>query len=232
MAIAYDNSSSSENGSIHGVSFTVAAGSNMALLAYQETDAGGASMTLTYGGQSMTKTSRTEGSDRGHVFTLLSPPTGSNSFSISNLGIGTAASYLIISHSGVGSIESTVLNSASTGTPASLSFTTSAANAWTVMTGHALGGGNNSGGTNYTSRTSNFAVFVGDNGPIVSPGAVTMERTVSASSGGWITSGVSYAPAVASGPANMKTWNGLVKASVKTINGLALASVKTWNGLT
>jgi hypothetical protein len=34
-----------------------------------------------------------------------------------------------------------------------------------------------------------------------------------------------------SGPANLKTWNGLAKASVKTMNGLAIASVKTWNGL-
>lgn len=33
------------------------------------------------------------------------------------------------------------------------------------------------------------------------------------------------------GPASLKTVNGLAKASVKTINGLAIASVKTWNGL-
>jgi hypothetical protein len=38
--------------------------------------------------------------------------------------------------------------------------------------------------------------------------------------------------AAASGPANLKTINGLAKASVKTINGLAIASVKNWNGLT
>jgi hypothetical protein len=35
----------------------------------------------------------------------------------------------------------------------------------------------------------------------------------------------------ASGPANLKTLNGLAKASIKTINGLAIASVKTVNGL-
>lgn len=34
-----------------------------------------------------------------------------------------------------------------------------------------------------------------------------------------------------SGPANLKTANGLAKASVKVVNGLAIASVKTWNGL-
>lgn len=35
----------------------------------------------------------------------------------------------------------------------------------------------------------------------------------------------------ASGPANVKTINGLALASVKTVNGLAIASVKTVNGL-
>lgn len=34
------------------------------------------------------------------------------------------------------------------------------------------------------------------------------------------------------GPVNMKTWDGLAKASIKTMDGLAIASVKTWNGLT
>ena len=40
-----------------------------------------------------------------------------------------------------------------------------------------------------------------------------------------------YPLTVVSGPANVKTWNGLATASVKTINGLAIASVKTKNGL-
>lgn len=35
-----------------------------------------------------------------------------------------------------------------------------------------------------------------------------------------------------SGPANVKTINGLAKASVKTVNGLAIGSIKSINGLT
>lgn len=35
----------------------------------------------------------------------------------------------------------------------------------------------------------------------------------------------------ASGPAGLKTVNGLAKASVKTVNGLVIASVKSWEGL-
>lgn len=38
-------------------------------------------------------------------------------------------------------------------------------------------------------------------------------------------------PAVAAGPANLKTWNGIAKASIKTINGVAIGSVKSVNGI-
>lgn len=37
---------------------------------------------------------------------------------------------------------------------------------------------------------------------------------------------------LAAGPVNLKTVNGLAKASIKVIDGLAIASVKTWDGLT
>jgi hypothetical protein len=35
----------------------------------------------------------------------------------------------------------------------------------------------------------------------------------------------------AAGPANLKTWNGLAKASISKINGLAIANIKSINGL-
>lgn len=41
-----------------------------------------------------------------------------------------------------------------------------------------------------------------------------------------------YYTEAASGPAYVKTVNGLAKASVKSVNGLLIASVKTWDGLT
>lgn len=34
------------------------------------------------------------------------------------------------------------------------------------------------------------------------------------------------------GPANLKTWDGIAEANLKTIQGVALASVKSWNGIT
>jgi hypothetical protein len=35
----------------------------------------------------------------------------------------------------------------------------------------------------------------------------------------------------ASGPAHLKTWNGVAKANIKTINGIAIANVKTISGV-
>lgn len=43
--------------------------------------------------------------------------------------------------------------------------------------------------------------------------------------------GTTTQEATLSGPANLKTLNGVAKASIKTINGVAIASVKTWNGV-
>ncbi len=43
---------------------------------------------------------------------------------------------------------------------------------------------------------------------------------------------VEYVPSAASGPTNLKSVNGLAKASVKSVNGLAMASIKSFNGLT
>lgn len=42
-------------------------------------------------------------------------------------------------------------------------------------------------------------------------------------------SGLTYP--FSSGPANLKSWNGLAKASIKSINGLAIASIKNIDGL-
>lgn len=44
--------------------------------------------------------------------------------------------------------------------------------------------------------------------------------------------GLTYAgTGSASGPANVKTWNGITAANTKTVNGIAIASVKSGNGI-
>lgn len=44
--------------------------------------------------------------------------------------------------------------------------------------------------------------------------------------------GVGLAYPFISGPANLKSWNGLAKASIKSVNGLAIASIKSINNVT
>ena len=43
--------------------------------------------------------------------------------------------------------------------------------------------------------------------------------------------GLAYPLVPVSGPANVKSWNGVAIANVKSINGLAVGSIKSINGL-
>lgn len=63
------------------------------------------------------------------------------------------------------------------------------------------------------NNTTTYATYVSYNGQPFSSAMLHIEYTTS------------------SGPAGLKTWDGLAKISVKTIEGLAIASVKTINGL-
>lgn len=102
-------------------------------------------------------------------------------------------------------------------------------NAWTL---NATGLGNISK-TGITKFGTAFAKDVDNSAPTWSSansanvGGYFAERTGTTSDPKLV---VTYT--VVSGPANLKTFNGLAKASVKTINSLAIASIKSWNGLT
>jgi hypothetical protein len=196
MAIAFDNAHGDDSATLNGVSYTMGVGSDGALFVLVFTNLSATIVSITYGGVSMTQQGvRTQGSFKEWYFTLLNPPTGTNSFTTSTNGL-FSSDYEVISHTGVGSIESATNNSASSGTGLSLAFTTVADGCWSVMGGYATAGGNNSGGSNFTIRSSNFSIFIGDNGPISPAGAVTMSRN-SSSSGAWLTAGVVYTPAAA-----------------------------------
>ena len=92
-------------------------------------------------------------------------------------------------------------------------------------------GGNVVASTNVDNSRSTYGggyAAYGDSNAIASPGSFTMTWTGTGPSNIIV---FSIAPYVVSGPANLKTWDGLAKASIKTINGLAIASVKTVDGL-
>lgn len=100
-------------------------------------------------------------------------------------------------------------------------------------------------GTSMTSGTTYWAIVDGTWGPTST--GLGMDQMSGDTFGtgefryyngsNWVTRGAGYDSyfkeyyQAASGPANLKTVNGLAKASIKTIDGLAIASVKTYNGL-
>ena len=85
---------------------------------------------------------------------------------------------------------------------------------------------NNAGTTN--GNGGGIVIYTADFATAGATGTSTINYSASPLSYGAIT--VAIAPA-ASGPANVKTVDGLAIASVKTVDDLAIASVKTINGL-
>lgn len=86
-------------------------------------------------------------------------------------------------------------------------------------------------GTNQTERwtESNNTVGSGSTKPFATAGATTMSCTVS--NAYWSYAAIEVNVKAASGPASLKSWDGLAKASVKSIDGLAIASIKEVDGL-
>ena len=123
-------------------------------------------------------------------------------------------------------------NSSGVSSPITHTLTTTVDNDWSILVAGTTGGSTAS--TNSTSRTAfNDHVNWYDNsgaGPISPAGSYNMQATTSNS---WQSIMVAFftKDQPPSGPANLKSWNGLAKASIKTINGVAIASVKSVNGV-
>jgi hypothetical protein len=100
-------------------------------------------------------------------------------------------------------------------------------NAGSGSTGGA--GGDTYAGSGGTGQTGNGN---GGAGGVYGGGGGGARRTSGTRTGGSGAGGLLIiANVVASGPANLKSFNGLAKASVKSINGLAIASIKSVNSL-
>lgn len=86
-------------------------------------------------------------------------------------------------------------------------------------------------GTNYLPFNASSVSFGDSNGGMGTAGTETVEPTTAIATrwGGVVTA--AFAPATASGPANVKTYNGVTAANTKTVNGIAIANVKTKNGI-
>lgn len=241
MAIAFDAATDGGylgSGSPKTFNHTVGSGDNR-LLIVGGFDAGSSGTTITgvtYNGVAMTYVNSVKNPPENRfswMYYLLNPDTGTHAVSISfsSGDVGAwAVSYTGVAQSGQPDANGT--DSASGVTSRTTSLTSIADNCWHMMTSR-----NNVGaagaGAGATSRVSSAAGggFVDSNGPKTPAGSYSMNVTTGGGSGGIANVIATFKPAVASGPANVKTWDGLATASTKTINGLAIGSTKTKNGL-
>lgn len=188
---------------------------------------------VTYNGVAMTRVNAViyYGNSRyDYIYALLNPATGTHNVVISASDSGgisaNATSFTGVDQAtSVSSLPQTTGNGTnSTSTSLSVTAAYDNSNAYGMM--HGMG----TAGTNTTKDSGNNGQAGYHRTTNLTPaGTLTLAWT----NGGATDFGCNL---VAFGPvqpnlANVKTINGLAKASVKTINGLAIASVKSWNGL-
>ncbi len=239
MAIAFDAASTGTAGT--STSITVAhtcTGSDRILFVGIATfDSGGGQQVsgVTYNGVAMTQigTRRVAGNLDNTLWYLIAPATGTNNIVASYAS--QAEVYLVAaSYTGAkqtGQPDATAGNSGQSASAITAVVTTIADNCWVVMsaTCNSLGLAAGASTTSRTEASPNDAIGFYDNNAAKTPaGAVTLTATGNATNN-TTSSGASFAPAVAEGPTNLKTYNTNVKANIKTANTNTLANMKSLN---
>ena len=228
------------------VSINVGSGSNRFLMVAAYTQSGNGTPTATYNSVSMTRliTRSYDISHYMHIFTLANPSSGSHNFVIScSTSALITCGYSV--YNGVhqtNPIPTTAYGSKSSSKTCEATLTIANANSWLLAT-MATGNGHNASewgvgsGTTKRGFMFGFSSYQGGANYDSNGGLATGSRTLTASNtnadnwGVWIALELAEAAASPSGPAHLKTWNGVAIANIKTINGIPIANVKTWNGI-
>lgn len=237
MAIAYDASSSQYTGS-SATSFTLShtcTGSNLGLTVSTRTYDGNTITGVTYNASAMTEVGSAQafasGTDRHRAWIKVGPSTGANNIVVS-LSAGLRCEIYALSLTGVKQSGQPDASSSTNGssTSATNSVTTIADNSWVVC------GTEGNGATGFSAGTNNTQVqyitdrgAIGYGGPKTPAGSFTQATAISGS-GQWTFKQISWSPAPASGPANMKSYDGNVTANIKSMNGNLIANVKSFDG--
>jgi len=164
------------------------------------------------------------------LWALAGPSTGSNNVVITSSTskdlIGGSSSYTGCKQTG---LPDDVDGAAFATTNMVQATTTTVDNCWIVGV---FGGNRNiTAGANTTFRAAASAYALCDSNSAQTPAGSHSLECIQSDGATACFVVASFAPAVAAGPANVKTWDSLTLASVKTVNSLAIASVKTINGL-
>lgn len=240
MAIAFDASASGNNAGASSLTIAhTCTGSDRLLLVgvfCQETPTSYDVVTgVTYNGVAMTQLAKIDcgiAVQGVYLYGLLAPATGANNIVVSASTTTDVLELKSLSYTGVkqsGLPDASDTSNGALVTSISNDITTILDNCWAVMWSWSERLLNATAGV--TARLgANSQSWIGDSNGVISP-AGSFTGTLSLSSANRVGAiMVSFAPP-ASGPANVKTWDGLALASVKTIDGLAIASVKTIDGL-
>lgn len=246
MAIVYDNTSSSANTASTTLTFSHTCGSdsNRCLIVgvLMDNGAGDEPTSVTYNSVSMTKLVTEYQANiarlRCSLYGLVNPASGANNVVVT---IPAGSSYKIIagavSFSGVAQTSTYGTGAKAKATSGNPTLNVSSANGEVVIdaccitfdpTGTMTAG---DGQTERYDRCEDISYWGLCGSTENGASTTTMSWTPSATTYDWVQCGIAIKPAVASGPANVKTYKGLAAASVKTCKGLAIASVKSKKGL-
>lgn len=237
MAIALDSANNGGYGAAGSATWAhTCTGTDLILFVGCATvDAGGDTVTgITYNGVAMTRVptngiANDGGDRRDYMYYLINPATGSNNVVITTTGTdiwGCSISY-------TGSHQTTPINGSAKqegqASPITTSVTTTEDNCWSILwTGFNRQATASTGSTlRATNATVTSSRMFDSNGPKTPAGAQAMTTTIASDVGTQIQ--VAFAPSVAAGPSNLKTYNTNVKANIKTIDTNAIANVKTLN---
>lgn len=236
MAIAYDNATRNLPATGSSVTFShTVTGSNTCLVLFSNVQAN-LTLTATYAGVSMSlvyKQTTGIGNLYQHCFILAGAATGANNVVISGGTAGTVwSAQMALSYTGCKQTsQPDSFNSGNfTGTGnKTVSTTVVASNCWTVYGVFPTNNDPDTVVTQNNQQRLNGNGNAGDSNATVSTGSIA---------GGWhwaLTDDnamgvVSIAPFVASGPTNMKSFDGNTKSNIKSIDGNLIANIKSFDG--
>lgn len=236
MALAYDASAQGTTGSSSLTFSHTCTGTNLILIVAARFYTSDHITGITYNGVSMTLINKQQdnvgNNCYSYLFYLINPATGTHDVVVSADATpsiqmcAASASYTGAKQTGQPDSNN---SQSSTATTMTISTTVVASDCWLVgCTSNFRATAAGSGTTN-RQQVAGDPFTLSDSNGTVGTGSQSLQWTQADTtiSGQNI---ASIAPAL-SGPANVKTVNGLAIASVKTFDGLATGSIKTINGL-
>lgn len=245
MAIAFDAAVTDTGGaSPRTIAVTVAATSPILFVSFGNNSTSDTATGVTFNGAAMTQVAKKQAGATSPVWSYLYAIVGQSgthnvviTLSSGSIYRATCSSYTGVNQSitwtGTPTDNTATANSNNTSSTINSSVTTIADNSWVFTCCWGDNGTVNTTTTNITIRgTAQVVTQAGDSNAAVTPAGAYSQTWNAGGNEIWAMIQATFSPAVAAGPANVKTWDGITQSTgVKTYGALALASTKTWDGV-